>query len=321
MKFNSAILALATLVTWANLSGVTCRALGGGNLVTTGSRHGPNTVDARGIGLKPSKGGKSGSDEPDGGNGGPSGGIGGLGSGNGGRGSGRGGSVIGGLGAPGSQSAMTRGDRELDSFGLMREKKDNAESEGAFEGFGDNWNQFRILPKADKVETYGKKAIYEYQTLVLPSAGGAFNTKWVETKDRNLPEGVNRRTLLRNGWTNAGGDPGKLHFLGDSDIINPEVRRSIEDALAQKGRDAGSGPQQVEFKPNEDGWDEINNNPFIGGYNRMLTEDKDAFKDAYIGSIKVIIDEGDNYHLRTRLQRDKRPASESPEESSLSESD
>ncbi|KAI0128334.1 hypothetical protein BJ170DRAFT_682131 [Xylariales sp. AK1849] len=326
MKLSSTILALATLLTFSvNFNGVTGRALGGGALVTDGGHSIPNTVDGRGLtgpgsGTKGGKGGKGGKGDDDGSGGTSSGGdMGGLGGGK--------GAVVGGLGASGSMSATNR---ELDNLGLVRTDKGTARNEGAFATFnptaGKDWKQFSIDAKDDKKATYGDKPIYQYQTFIQ-NGGGAFNTKWVETENRNLPDAGNRRTLTKNAWTDAGGDLGKLVVLGDSTIINDAVRASIHDAVSKNGKDAGSFPLTITIKRDEAGWTEINNNAFLGGYTKMLSEDTTAFKGATVGQVKIIIDSTGTYHLMTTLVRPKpatlkRPASESPDdpESAVSDS-
>ncbi|KAI1140156.1 hypothetical protein F5Y05DRAFT_377379 [Hypoxylon sp. FL0543] len=336
MKVNSAVLALATLFAFSlNLNGVSSRAIGGGALVTDGGSHKPSAVGTRGL-TGPGgstvkgggKGGKTGKDDPDDGGDAPSGGVGGLGSGSG-VGSGSG-AVIGGLGS----GTMSTFDKQLDGFGLVRSQRGTAQNEGAFEDFkltaSENWNQWSIDPKPDKTATYGDEPIYQYQTVILPSGNGAFNTKVVVTANRGLPADLNRRTLTKNAWQDAGGDLGKLMVLGDSEIINDEVKQSINEALAAAGKDAGDFPLKKSFEPGDDGWTEIQNNPFIGGYQKMLSESASDFKNAQIANIAAIVDAAGEYHLLTGLTRQKRtatppgsPPAKKPDtaEESMSESD
>ncbi|CAH0033365.1 unnamed protein product [Clonostachys rhizophaga] len=181
-----------------------------------------------------------------------------------------------------------RPDPALNAIGLSRsEYKDQLGSEGPFHRLDKQWKQWSVNPAGKGKETYGEKPIMQYQTSVTDQ-GGVFNTKWVETKDQNLPEGTNRRNMIKDGWKKAGGSLDKLKGLGDSNIIN---KRTI-------------------FKPDKKGWDEINDNPFLGGYNKMLKENKDEFGNAKIKSVTATIHKGTSgidgdspHHLLTILER------------------
>lgn len=217
-------------------------------------------------------------------------------------------------------AAMLAANRELDDFGLVRSSRGTIQNPGAFANFvitkNKDWEQYSIDPKDDTKSLYGNKAVYQYQTIMVQPGSGVFNTIWVETENRGLPDHVNRRTLTKNGWTAAGGDLGKLMILGDSNIINPAVRNSIHDALTEhpRGRDAGDGPQKLVFREGDKGWEELRNNPFIGGYEKMLLEDAAAFKNARIAAITVIIDIIEQYHLQVSLTRQKHEAPSSSDD-------
>ncbi|CAG9998214.1 unnamed protein product, partial [Clonostachys byssicola] len=164
-----------------------------------------------------------------------------------------------------------RPDPALNAIDLSRsEYKDQVGSEGPFNRLNKQWKQWSVDPTGKGKETYGEKPIMQYQTSVTDQ-GGFFNTKWVETKDRNLPEGTNRRNMIKDGWKKAGGSLDKLKALGDSNIINKEVKQSMYKAIDAQGKNY-EGAVSATFRPGRKGWDEINNNPFLGGYNKMLKE-------------------------------------------------
>ncbi|CAG9937356.1 unnamed protein product [Clonostachys rosea f. rosea IK726] len=202
-----------------------------------------------------------------------------------------------------------RPDPALNAIGLSRsEHKDQEGSEGPFHRLDKQWKQWCVDPANKGKETYGEKPIMQYQTSVTDQ-GGYFNTKWVETKDRNLPEGTNRRNMIKDGWKKAGGSLDKLKGLGDSNIINKEVKQSMYKAFAAQNKNY-EGAVSAIFKPDKKGWNEINDNPFLGGYNKMLKENKDEFGNAKIKSVTATIHKGTSgingdspHHLLTILER------------------
>ncbi|OTB02041.1 hypothetical protein M426DRAFT_25054 [Hypoxylon sp. CI-4A] len=298
MKINSAFLALATVFTLSlNLEGVTGRVLDDRLLIRDVSLSIPSSVDTWGL-AGGSKGGKSdkGKDKGKGK----------------GKGHGHGTTSPGGSSSSSSSGSKTAADRELDGFGLKRVDKGRSRNEGAFASFvptqDREWKQWSIEAKSSKKATYGSKPILQCQTYSFSDGKGSLNTKWVETTNRHLPLAVNRRNLIRNTWLHANGDLGRLMVLGDSEIINQEVRQSIDDALALRGYDSGNIAGRVTFTPDSPGWDEIQSNAFIAGYKRMLNEDPSGFKNAKIANIAALMDENGNYHLLTGLERPKRRA-------------
>jgi hypothetical protein len=144
----------------------------------------------------------------------------------------------------------------------------------------------------------GDKPVYTYQ---VNTKDGAFNTQWIETKDRNLP--VNRRDMTLNSWKDAGGDPSKLMALGDENIIEDQVRKSIDDAFHAQNKEVGQGGVIV-VTPGGPGWNEIKDNAFIGGYQKMLDENPGPMNNAKIAMVRAEYDkETDMYHMVTLLSR------------------
>ncbi|KAI1453699.1 hypothetical protein F4805DRAFT_478254 [Annulohypoxylon moriforme] len=318
MRVNYVIVALSTLFALSlNLNQATGRVLSSGALVTDGKYSLSNNVDTRGLigGGKGGKGGKDGKDDPPTEGGTSSGGVGGLG-GKGGKGS-EGGSVTGGLGSDAASAA----NRDIRGWGMNLEEKTDpkapAYNNDAFKGFkpteGKQWRSWAIRAAPEKRSAYGSYDIYEYKTLVLPDGGGAFHTGLISVEKRNLP--AKRRDLTMAAWKAAGGDLSKLRVLGDSTVINEKTWDSMQDAIhARFGSKRPEYPMSVNFKPGDKGWNEINNNPFMGGYRKMLSENAADFGHAEIANIRITQESEYVYHLLTGLKRDNREA-ETPEQS------
>jgi len=291
MKVNSGLAALfvAFLTLAFSFKGVTSRAIENPNF------HAPPALESRGLtGPKPVKPKPGKGDGPDGGPGGSGtpgkGGAGGVGI----------GPTRGGLGAG---TPDTETSRQLSGWGLERREGEPSDDPPLPFEFNSQitgeWRMFEIKPTAATKDAYaGDKPVYQYQ---INTQDGAFNTQWVETEGRNLP--VNRRDMTLNSWKDAGGDPAQLKALGDENIINDEVRKSIDGAFSAKGKEVGNGGSIV-VTPGEKGWDEIKNNPFIAGYQKMLDENPGPMNNAKIAKVRAEYDvEIDQYHLVTLLSR------------------
>lgn len=214
-------------------------------------------------------------------------------------------------------------DQQLAGWGLVRaDDGDETAPLGAFSGSpefgGVSWQRFTINPTEENMDKYkghlSDEAVLVYNVIVNGDGSGAFDVRFVETEDRNLPGDARRRNLIKNGFTNAGGDMTKLKVVGDTDITEEGVRESIMSALEKKGIKPEEGDsddsdmddeveyedQAVTFEVDGDGWGEITDNVFVGGLTSMFGE-TDGMNGHRITEVVVTIRDGSVFDMRSTI--------------------
>ncbi|TGJ76831.1 hypothetical protein E0Z10_g10809 [Xylaria hypoxylon] len=216
-------------------------------------------------------------------------------------------------------ASTVEADAELSEWGMAR-THDTEEAIGnpptAFEWNSENnqvyedvnkgrWEQYQINPDEKHTAEYGSGPIYSYQTN---KAAGAFNTDLVATgidletyRARDLP--TTRRALTYNAWLAAGGDPAKLKFLSDDNIINEDARQAFEDTFAAMGVDVSKPNQYIEVQRGNPAWAKWDNghNPFPEGYETMTIDYTNM--QSTTTSVTLFVDKHGNYHSVHILER------------------